>query len=206
MILHVLQGSPNCRKTMATAYYLSRDVEMHYMELTSGETKSAEFLAINPNGLTPTLEDNDFKLWESEAVMQYLADSGDENTLYPRDAKVRADIDRWRFWGVAHYGRAVGDILWEKFARKVFMGEETDPIALENALGRFHTYAPILEKHLAGKKYLVGDAVTIADFSLACHAAYLQLSEVPMKEYPSINAWYDRLNGIPAWVDSAPKE
>ena len=98
MKLHLLQGSPNCRKTMATAYHLSSDVEMHFMELTSGETKSAEFLAINPNGLTPTLEDGDFKLWESEAVMQYLADCGGGNTLHPRDPKTRADISRWRFW------------------------------------------------------------------------------------------------------------
>lgn len=205
MKLHLLQGSPNCRKTMATAYFLSSEVEMKFMELSSGETKSPAFLAINPNGLTPTLEHGDFKLWESDAVMQYLADCGEENNLYPKNAQVRADINRWQFWGSAHYGRAVGNVLWEKFARKMFLGEETDPVALEDALVRFHQYAPVLEKHLSERNFLVGNSVTLADFSLACHAAYVHIAELPLENYPSISSWYKRLDDIPAWLESAPK-
>ena len=204
MKLHLLQGSPNCRKVMATANFLSLDVEMRFMELSSGETKSAEFLALNPNGLTPTLEHADFTLWESNAVMEYLADSAEENTLYPKNFRIRADISRWQFWEVAHYGRALGDILWEKFAKKVFLGEESNPVALADALNRFHQYAPILEQHLSGRDFLVGDSVTLADFSLACHAGYLGRSEVPLEEYPAISSWYSRLDEIPAWFESAP--
>lgn len=172
MKLHLLDRSPNCRKVLATINQLNLDIDCQPLDLFSGETKSDAFMAINPFGKTPTLVDGDFILWESNAITQYLADKSSDNQLLPSDAKSRANITRWQFWEACHYGRAVGDILWEKFAKEVFSGEKTDEEALADALNRFHQCAPILEQQLEKNDFVCGDKVSLADFSLACHAAF----------------------------------
>ncbi len=204
MKLYILRNSPNCRKVLATANYLNADVEYVYFELDKGQTQTPEFLAINPNGKTPTLEDNGFVVWESNAVIQYLSDKQGDNNLYPQDIKQRTNINRWLFWEANNYGPAVGDILWESFAKEMFMGEPGSPEALHDALSRFHQQAPILDKQLSQTDYVAGDEVSLADFALACHAGFISMAQVPVEEYPALAAWYQRLNTLPAWKESAP--
>lgn len=205
MKLYLLRNSPNCRKVLATMNYLSLDIELIPFDLSKGETKEPAFLAVNPNGKTPTLDDNGFILWESNAISQYLSDSATDNSLLPKNKKARADITRWQFWETNHYGRAVGDILWERFAKELFTGETTDPEILEDALNRFQEYAPILEQQLKQHSFVTGETVTLADFSLACHAGFVELGGLPIADYPNIVQWYQRMDDVPGWRESAPE-
>lgn len=205
MKLHIFRNSPNCRKALATINYLKLDVELVLYELSEGQYKSDAFLSMNPNGKTPTLDDNGFTLWESNAITQYLSDSATDHSLLPQDKQSRANITRWQFWESNHYGRAVGDILWERFAKELFTGEPADPADLEDALQRFHTYAPILNQQLAAQAFVAGNSVTLADFSMACHAGFIEMAGVPINEYPQIVGWYQRLNEVSGWIESAPE-
>ncbi len=92
MKLYYVIGSPNCRKVHAVLNHLGITAKFEYLDFFAGETKKPEYLALNPNGMVPTLCDGDFVLWESNAIMQYLATKAPANTLYPKDDAKRADI------------------------------------------------------------------------------------------------------------------
>jgi len=75
-------------------------------------------MAINPNGSVPTLVDGELVLWESNAIMQYLADKVPDSGLFPQNPQLRADVARWQFWELAHFNRAFGTLAFEEWARR----------------------------------------------------------------------------------------
>src|SRR5215468_10093786 len=100
MKLYGFPLSPNTWKARAVAAHLGLPLELEIVDLTKPRTP--DYLAINPTGRTPTLVDGDFKLWESNAIMQYVA-SRSANALWPDNARTRADIARWQFWQLGHF-------------------------------------------------------------------------------------------------------
>ncbi|HEX7438615.1 MAG TPA: glutathione S-transferase N-terminal domain-containing protein, partial [Caldimonas sp.] len=87
--------SSNARKVRLAASMLGIPLELVNIDLGKGAQRTPEFLAINPMGRVPVLEDGDFVLTESAAIMAYLADAKPDSPLYPRDPKQRADVNRW---------------------------------------------------------------------------------------------------------------
>lgn len=204
MKLYTLAGSPNCRKVIAVIHQLGLEVDIEQLQPTSDDLEKPEFLAINPNGMTPTLEDGDFTLWESNAIMQYLASSVPANDIFPDDSRVRADITRWHIWEQAHFGKAMGAILWENFAKPVLFSTEPDISVVEKATPEFHRFAKVLEGQLDQNEYVLGDTLTLADFAIAAPFMYAEQGNVPLENYPNMQSWYRRIEQIPAWVKSAP--
>ena len=96
--------SPNTWKVRAVAAHLGIPLEFEFVDLTKGASHTPGYLALNPTGRTPTLIDGDLKLWELTAIMQYLA-SRKPNSLWPDDARARADIMRWQSWSLAHFSK-----------------------------------------------------------------------------------------------------
>ena len=208
MKLHIFAPSPNCRKILALIHYLDMDVEINNLNFVEGEHKEAETMAINPNGAVPVLEDGDYKIWESNAILEYLADKhiaehGD-NAIYPKDAKKRATIKQWLYWQTAHYGSAISTIAWENFAKPVFGLGDANPALIKDGLERFHKYAPVLEAELKKHDFVAGDQMTIADFAMANTAAVHEAGKVPVGDYPAITAWYARMDKQDAWAKAAP--
>jgi len=103
MKLYGFAGSPRTWKVRALAAHLGIPLEYENLDFAKGDNRTPKYLALNPAGRTPTLVDGDFVLWESDAIMQYLA-SKKPNTLWPDDARTRADIMRWQNWQSAHWG------------------------------------------------------------------------------------------------------
>src|SRR5213080_465123 len=103
MKLYAFPPSPNTWKVRAAAHQIGLPLELEIVDLTKGAQRKPDYLAINPTGRTPTLVDGDFKLWESTAIMQYIA-SQKPNSLWPNDARARTDIARWQSWQLAHFG------------------------------------------------------------------------------------------------------
>ena len=113
MRLHTFVGSPNGRKVEAVINHLDLTVEIDYRDIFEGGLGAPDYLALNPNAMAPTLVDGSFVLWESTAIMQYLADKVGGEALFPRDPRRRADIVRWQCWELAHFNRAFGTIVLE---------------------------------------------------------------------------------------------
>jgi glutathione S-transferase len=203
MKLYSIHNSNNCRRVNATIQHLGIDAEV--VEMDMADLKKPEFLAINPNGKVPTLVDGDFKLWESRSMMQYVASKKPGNALWPNDPKLQADIARWQFWEASHLSKGTGAFAFEKLFKKIFMKLDADPVALAAGEKEWHTFAPVLNAHLETHKWLVGDALTLADFSVGACFNFAEPSGLPWDDYKQIKAWWSRLGEIPAWKNTAPK-
>jgi glutathione S-transferase len=203
MKLYSMHNSNNCRRVNATIKHLGLDIEV--IESQMADLKKPDYVALNPNGKVPTLVDGDLRLWESRAIMQYVASKKPGNTLWPNDAKRQADIARWQFWEAAHLSKGTGAYAFENLFKKIFMKQEPDPVALAVGEKEWHTFAPVLNAQLESRKWLVGDDLTLADFSVGACFSYAEPSGLPWGNYTHIKAWCSRLNEIPAWKSTAPK-
>ena len=102
MLLYSFNITPNNRKVVAFIKHFDLPVEVHQVNFKEQETKSDEFYAINPMRKVPVLVDGDFNLWESNAILTYLARKFPETNALPADIRGRADADRWLHWQSCH--------------------------------------------------------------------------------------------------------
>lgn len=205
MKLHVVVGSPNCRKALAVAHHLGIPLELEYLDIFTGELEDPRFLALNPNGMVPTLEDDGFVLWESNAIMQYFCDQVGHQRLLPADPRLRAGVVRWQSWELAHYNQALGTLVYETLLKPQLFQQPGDQALIAKALERLGRHAKVLERCLADRDYLVGDELTLADYSVAHIEPYYEALPFDWTPYPSIRAYYARMSANPHWQASAPK-
>ena len=205
MKLYGFPPSPNTWQVRALASYLGAPLEFEFVDLAKGGAQTPAFLAINPTGRTPALTDGDFKLWETMAIMQYVAGKK-PNALWPNDARTRADITRWQSWNLAHWNRdACVPLLFEGFVKQLLKLGEPDQAAIAKGTEAFGKEAGMLDAHLAKQKYIVGDALTIADFAVAAPLFYAREAKLPLTRYPHVHAWFERVSALPCWRETAPQ-
>ncbi|GAB6141431.1 glutathione S-transferase [Methylosoma difficile] len=205
MKLYHFPISPNSRRVVATLHQLGLDCELHVVDLRKREQMQAEFLQLNPNHMIPILEDGDFVLWESNAIMQYLCSKVPGNSLLPADAKTQADISRWQFWQSAHFGSACGIFISENVIKPAFGLGEPDLVEVAKGEERFHRFAKVLDAHLVGRDWMVGDAATLADFSVGSLLALAEMAKYPVEPYTEIKRWYAGIEKLSVWQSSAPR-
>ncbi|MEW6283127.1 MAG: glutathione S-transferase family protein [Candidatus Eremiobacterota bacterium] len=199
MKLYYFPFSPNSTQCLAVAYHLGLDLDLQVVDLRAGEQRQPWFVAINPNHFLPTLVDGDFTLWESNAILQYLA-RGSE--LWPADERTRIDIDRWLFWKVAQWYPCIHVLQVEHMLKG---GQPPDAETVKQAEVDFRQWAGVLEGHLKERRFLVGDALTLADLSVAAPLAIAEPARLPWGEFPALRAWYHRVADLPAWQKSLPE-
>jgi glutathione S-transferase len=203
MKLYGFPPSPNTWKVRAVAALLGIPLEFELVDLT--KPRSADYLALNPTGRTPTLVDGDFVLSESNAIMQYIA-SRSANTLWPDDARTRADITRWQSLQLAHWsGEACQPLIFNRLVKKLLNIGPPDEAAVAKGTECFNREARVLDAHLAKRPYLVGDALTLADFAVAAPLFYAKEGELPIAPYANLRDWFGRVSALPAWRDTAPQ-
>jgi len=204
MKLYYSPLSAPSRKVRIVASLLGITLDAEELDVTAGAGRTAEFRRLNPNGKVPTLIDQDFVLWESNAIVLYLAGKVPGSTLYPDDLRARADIARWQFWHANHLGPALSAFIFENMFKRFFNLGDPDPAALAKAQPDFDSYASVLEAHLDGRTWLLGDTLTIADITNAASLMYAEAASVPLAPYPHIRRWFDQLQALPAWAETAP--
>ena len=155
MILHTVPGSPNGRRVEAVIAHLGLQVEIRHYDLFKGELKLPNYLALNANAKAPTLQDGDFLLWETTAIMQYLCEKSGDTDLFPRNPRIRADIARWQCWEGLYFNAALSTLAFETIA-KARRNIGPDASQIEQAKLTLDRFAPVLEAHLKGRKYMVG--------------------------------------------------
>jgi glutathione S-transferase len=152
----------------------------------------------------PTLVDGDLVLTESRAIMQYLASKKPESGLLPKDEAARADVTRWQFWDSSHFSPQAGTIAFEKVVRPMMGLGDPNSAKIDEALAAFRRFAAVLDNRLAGRTFVVGDALTIADLTIASSLMYAKQSDLPLAEFPNVDAWFSRISALDAWKKSAP--
>jgi len=197
--------SPRTWQARAVAAYLGIPLAFEFIDLTKGAQHAADYRALNPTGRAPVLVDGDFKLWETAAILQYLA-SQKPNTLWPDDARTRADIMRWQSWEIAHWtGAACQPLTLERVVKAIVNAGQPDEAIVARALEAFHREAKVLDAHLATRPYLVGDAITLADFAVAAPLFYAERAAMPLADYSKIREWFGRVAALPCWGETAPQ-
>jgi glutathione S-transferase len=193
----------NPRKVCAVARYLNSPVDYKRIDLGKGEHKTPQFLAINPNGKLPVLEDGGLKLWEANAIMAYLAKAAGSE-LWPSDTAGQIDLLRWLSWNSEHFTRHAGSLYFQHLIKPRLLEQAPDAKAVEEATGFFKQFAQVLDDHLRQRRYLLGDRLTIADFAVAVSLPYAQEAKIPIAGFSAIARWHDRLTELPAWRQPFP--
>jgi glutathione S-transferase len=178
-------------------------LEIVPINLMEGDHMKSEFMKMNPNGKIPVFQDGDFFLWESQAIMHYLAVKSGNKTMWPDDVKAQAEILKWMCWNMAHFSPACGTVLFEKFV-KAMKGEQPDMNKVKEGMELFHRYASVLNEHLASRKFVMGDQPGMPDFALSAPLIYAEAVGLPMGEFPHMQAWFGRVMAMPEVKQAIP--
>lgn len=158
-----------------------------------GRNDTPEYLAMNPNGLVPVIEDDGFVLYESNAIVRYLASRSE--SLFPAEPRRRADIDRWMEWQSTGFTPS----MWAAFMQLIRTPEgKRDMAAVEASRAKGEKHAAILDRQLANRRYITGDTFTAADIVVGCAAHRWLNLPLAREPRPHLERWYADLKARPA--------
>jgi glutathione S-transferase len=163
-----------------------------------GGLDAPEFLAMNPNGLIPVLRDGaDEPIWETGAILRYLAARYGDDAFWPRDAAARAQVDKWAEWAKVNVAmNFTGGVFWPVVRTPPGRRDEA---ALAAALRTLDRFLDVAEKQLAVRAFLCSDDFTLADIQFG-HILYRYFDiAIPRAERPALRGYYDRLTAREAY-------
>ena len=161
-----------------------------------GGTDTPEFGAMNPNRRVPVIRDGDLVLWESCAILRYLAGRYGRFPFWPEDPVARAPVDMWAEWGKTTFASSFSTIFWQLVWTPV---ARRDGAALDAALARTDANLAILEAQLGDNPFVMGRDFTLADIVIG-HLLYRYYTlEIPRAARPTLAAYYARLAERPAY-------
>ncbi len=192
LTLHAF-ASPNSIKAVIALEELGLPYRLQAVNLRQGEQKAPDFLALNPNGKVPVLQDGAFVLTESAAILVHLAEQDPDARLLARHGEARARAFEWLFFHASALGPAFGNAgYFQKLA------PEPNPAAVERFLGEARRTLGLLEQRLGQAPYLAGDDYSIADIA---HFGWLwrrAFAGVDLEATPRLARWYERIEARPA--------
>ena len=164
-----------------------------------GKTKDPEYLAMNPNSLVPTLQEEDgFTLWESNSIVRYLAAKNANRTLEPADLKTRGRAQMWMDWQLSVMAPAITPVFWQLIRTPA---DKRDMKAIEVGKEKTITAARMMDTHLGKAKFLAGDEFSYGDIPCAIMIyRYVQL--IPERPAtPNLDRWYATVSARPAFKE-----
>ena len=186
-----LYGDPisgNCLKAKWTADYLGVDYEWTPLDIMKGETRTEEFLAVNPFGQVPTALLPDGRIiTQSNAIIVYLAEAHG-GKLLPEDPFNRSEVFRWLFWEQNSHEPYIAGRRFRKAFKKL-SDEEIDA----EWLPRGYAALGLMERTLADANYLAGDALTLADIAVVAYTRVAKSGGFDLSAYPKVRAWIARV-------------
>ena len=192
MKLYNFEHSGNCHKVRLLLSMLGLEYEKAPVDLRKGENRTPEFLRLNPRGQVPTLTDGDVTVWDSQAILTYLALRYGDGRWLPTDTVTMTEVMQWLavsenevFWGVAK-------------ARRTKLSGGPWPYDLVAELGR--GVLVVINGHLEGRDWLVGHRPTIADLACYPYIALAPEGDIRLEDYPAVNAWIARIEALPGYV------
>jgi glutathione S-transferase len=204
MQLYLFPPSSRSLAVVALKNHLALDFELTPIDLGRGDQRAPGYAALNPNRKVPSLEDDGFVLWEANAILFHLASKRPERGLWPADLRGQADVLRWLAWESAHWdAESIGIVLFEKSSKLVLDLGAPDPAFVARGEENFARFASVLDDHLKGKPWVIGERLTIADFSLGALVPTAGRLGLPVERFREIGRWYESLSALPAWRDAA---
>ena len=191
-------NNSNPRLAVATAKHLQAPVEFIYAEPLTPDN-IAKFRALNPNIRVPILIENGTPLWETDAIACRLAQIANSD-FWPTGAH-QPNLIRWLSWNADHFSPAASALYFEYIVKPSFNGTAAPQAELDQHLKDFRHYAKILDAELIGKRWLIDNRLTYADFRVAFTFPYAARARLPLQDYPNLQRLSDQLNELPHWKD-----
>jgi glutathione S-transferase len=189
-------NSTNVQKVLWCCAELGLAYERIEAGAEHGVVKSPDYLAMNPNALVPTIDDDGFILWESNVIVRYLSNKHGLGSLCPQDLRDRFEAERWMDWQTT--------TLWPAF-RAAFMGlvrtppEKRDNSAIKSAQAETAKYLAAFESRLAKVPFAGGGAFTMGDIPLGVTMFRLFALGIERSAFPNVSRWYEGLTGRPGY-------
>lgn len=193
--LYGIGFSNNVVKVRYCLNYLGLEYTWVQTDPIKGETRTPEFLAINPLGKIPAIDIDGFKLFESNAIIKYLA-AVNKSPLYPEDAKQRAIVDAWLDFSSIHVGNMMSRVLFNRVLAPM-LGMKSDDAAIASGLEFLGKYFPQIEDQLSKNAYIAGKDISLADISLLAIIDTSTIAQISLTEYPLILKWSNALKAQP---------
>jgi len=198
-LYHHPMSSCSTRVRMA-AHHLGLPLDLVSVDLAAGEQRGAAFGRLNPNHQVPVLVHGELVLWESYAILQYLAEQAPGQTLYPPAPAARADVNRWLFWCGQVFMPGMTILNWENAIKPMLGLGAPDPAEVQRAEALLRRAAELLDAHLAGRQWLCASGLSLADWAIAAPLADAGRARLPIGGLPQLAAWFDRVRALPAWA------
>ena len=191
------KNSSNVRKVLWCAEELALPYEREEAGGAFGVVDSPQYRALNPNGRVPMIEDGDFVLWESNAIVRYLAARyGSDTSWYQRDVCVRAQADKWMDWTTSTFAGPFRDLFWGMLRTPA---EQQDWVLINGASKTCAELLSIVDQALSEKPYLSGDEIGMGDIPLGSFIYAWFEMPVERPSMPHLEAWYERLKLRPCY-------
>jgi len=178
------------------------DVDEQVVDLMTGEHLREPYVSINPNAMVPMLEDGDFRLTESSAILKYLADKIG-SPAYPKDLRERAKVNEMMDWLNTNFYRdyAYGLCYPQVFPNHKRRSDEAHAATIEWGKENTKRWLKLLNDHWIGpqKPYLCGDQITIADYFGAGLVTLGEVVRVDFSKYPNVERWLNNMKRLPTW-------
>ena len=195
-------GRSNSVNVMKALWCLA-ELELSYERIDAGmqfgRNNEAEYLAMNPNGRVPTLVDGDYVLWESNSVMRYLCMAYGKGTpIYPLDPKQRAAVDRWLDWTLSTVQPVDRPVFWALVRTPK---EKQDMAQIQKDVDAEAPVWAIADRQLSTRRYMEGDAFTIADIAVGLFARrWLGFTGVNKPSFAHLERWYADISSRPSFA------
>src|SRR4051812_41432696 len=201
LILHEYSQSGNCYKIRLTAALLGVPIERREYDIGKGETRTPSFLAnVNPNGRIPVLQVGERFIPESNAACFYLADG---SALVPEDRFDRADMLRWMFFEQYNHEPNVATLrFWLAFLGEARLSELQRSL-LPGKREAGEAALRLMDEHLAGRDYFVGDRLSLADIALYAYTHVAEEGGFDLARYPAVARWLERVTAEPGYLPMA---
>src|SRR5579863_3708176 len=188
--------SPNPQKVSFALRELNLECDVIEVDLTKGEQRKPDYLALNPLGLVPVLVDGDLTLWESHAIISYLGEK--TGKLWPTSAAGRADALRWLFFLSAHISPPATDIVFNRIAVRR-LGLAGDDSAIARGEKALPPRLAVLEAHLAKNQWMLGQSFSLVDCAYTPVLNALDKAQVTFSDYPNIQHYFDACRNRQGW-------
>jgi glutathione S-transferase len=198
LVLHEYAASGNCYKIRLTAAHVGAVLERREYDIMKGETRTPAFLQeVNPNGRIPVLQIGERFLPESNAACFWLADG---SALIPGDRFERADMLRWMFFEQYNHEPSIATLrFWLSMIGEAGLSEaQRGQIAAKRASGE--AALALMDEQLARRRFLVGDAPSLADLCLYAYTHVAEEGGFDLKLYPAVRRWLDTVAALPGHV------
>jgi glutathione S-transferase len=202
MKIHYHPVSTTSRPLMLFAEENGLDVEFQVVDLMKGEHYQPPFMSMNPNRLVPVLQDGDFTLTESSAILKYLAEKSN-SPAYPKDLRERARVNEIMDWTATQLSRdfAYGLVYPQIFPTHKRPTDDVQQGTLAWAKERVAYWLKVLDEHIIGpdKQYVTGDKITIADYYLASFVALGEAIRCDFSKYQNVSRWLGNMKKLKSW-------